>query len=318
MNEQNNKYDIKEYSKMLIGRINKNRRRFKGWIKQNSVTCYRLYNHDIPQIPLIIDWYDGRINCYILTDASWSQSTHLFMSSLALKAGESLRVAQDNIFIKYRKHSKGGEQYGRIEEKNLSFNINEDGLLFTVNLSDRIDTGLFLDHRITRKLIRKESKGRRVLNLFAYTGSFSVYAAAGGAKITVTADLSNTYLDVAKKNMELNGFTGFNHRFLKADVLAYLKDPPDEKFDLIILDPPTVSTSKAMDKKLVIKDDHKWMIESALKMLSKGGVLYFSSNFRQFKLNENISAAKIEEITGKTVPPDFAGKRPHRCYRIEK
>ncbi|MBN2802947.1 MAG: class I SAM-dependent methyltransferase [Deltaproteobacteria bacterium] len=310
--------DSDELFTMLLGRIKKNLKRMKGWLKQNDISCYRLYNRDIPQLPFAIDIYNKRLHCSVFLedkDSLTDDDVKFFIHKVA----DELKIDRNNIFIKSRSHSKGGEQYGVLNRDNDNFEVTEGGLKFIVNLSDRLDTGLFLDHRITRKLVKKESNNKMVLNLFAYTGSFSVYAASGGAKTTVTMDLSNSYLDTAKKNMEINGFTGFNHKFVKQDVLSYLKDYSSrDKYDLIILDPPTVSTSKSMEKKLVIQDDHKWMIESALKMLRSKGVLYFSTNYRKFKLSDKIAASKIEEITSKTVPMDFALHRPHKCYRIEK
>jgi 23S rRNA (cytosine1962-C5)-methyltransferase len=179
--------------------------------------------------------------------------------------------------------------------------------------------GLFLDHRNTRQMVRQESAGKRVLNLFAYTGSFSVYAAAGGAAETLTIDMSNTYLQWADRNLSVNGFSGPQHRLLQADVLAWLEQPPREQFDLIVLDPPTFSNSKRMDDTLDIQRDHVMLLNRALRFCSPGGTLYFSTNYRRFKLwEEEIRATSITDISAKTVPEDFRNKKIHQCFRITK
>ena len=323
MNTQNDKNtpadSQNDVNTMLANRVKKNMRRLKGWVKQNNITCYRIYNLDIPQIPLIVDWYENRLHCSILLKRDAEPEQTLKMQKCISALAEHLNIKDSDVFIKHRTRSEGGSQYGQLKNREHTFTVSEGGHKFIVNLSDKVDTGLFLDHRTTRKMVEQESKGKRVLNLFAYTGSFTVYAAAGGAATTATVDLSNRYLEAAKENMQLNGFTGFNHSFIKGDVLSMLKNRDAfGRFDLIILDPPTVSTSKVMEQKLVIQNDHKWMINESLNLLARGGVLYFSTNYKNFKLSDDIAASHIEEITDRTVPPDFFYSRPHRCYRILK
>jgi len=193
-------------------------------------------------------------------------------------------------------------------------------LKFIVNLSDYLDTGLFLDHRTTRQMVKEQSAGKKVLNLFAYTGSFSVYAAAGGANQVVTVDLSNTYLKWAQKNMECNGFTDQSKfPFLQADVKQYLKTITPGYFDIIIMDPPTFSNSKRMEDFLDIQRDHVELINDCLSGLKPGGVLYFSTNFRKFILDKNrIMASAIKDITKATTSFDFEGKSSRQCFYITK
>ena len=188
-----------------------------------------------------------------------------------------------------------------------------------MNLSDYLDTGLFLDHRETRRLVREWSAGRRVANLFAYTGSFSVYAAAGGARGTVTLDMSNTYLAWAERNMALNGHTGRNHTFERVDVLALLTDPGvyQRAFDLVVLDPPTFSNSKKMRASFDVQRDQVDLLRRTRKLLAPGGEIVFSTNRRRFDLAPKaVAGCEVEELTQQTVPEDFRQHRPHRCWQI--
>jgi 23S rRNA (guanine2445-N2)-methyltransferase / 23S rRNA (guanine2069-N7)-methyltransferase len=189
-----------------------------------------------------------------------------------------------------------------------------------VNLTDYLDTGLFLDHRATRQLIRDLAPGKRFLNLFAYTGSATVYAAAGGAATTTTVDLSSTYLDWARRNLDLNGFLGSEHSFIRADCVEWLTSGGARPgtYDLIFMDAPTFSNSKSMDDTLDIQRDHARLIRAAVRLLSKDGVLVFSTNFRRFKLDEGLEQEfAIADVSKQTLPPDFLrNPRIHRCFRI--
>lgn len=195
--------------------------------------------------------------------------------------------------------------------------MQEAGLKFKVNLSDYLDTGLFLDHRITRGMVRDEAAGKRMLNLFCYTGSFSVYAAAGGALQVTSVDLSKTYLQWAEDNMNLNGFS--KHHFVHADVKQYLDELPPASFDMVVMDPPTFSNSKRMKDFLDIQRDHVELLNKVLQAVSSGGVIYFSTNYTKFELDtNNIHATSIRDITKATTPFDFQGKLARFCYKIGK
>jgi 23S rRNA (cytosine1962-C5)-methyltransferase len=198
--------------------------------------------------------------------------------------------------------------------------VQENGLKFIVNLSDYLDTGLFLDHRSTREHVKNEAKDKRVLNLFSYTGSFSVYAAAGNADEVTTVDLSKTYLDWAKRNMQLNGFTNVQkYKFIQADILQYLPGVSNDSFDIIILDPPTFSNSKRMEDILDIQRDHVKLINEGLRILGVGGEIYFSTNYKDFSLDSPaINSNFVKDITRQTTPFDFEGRINRVCYRIEK
>ncbi|MBW2277230.1 MAG: class I SAM-dependent methyltransferase [Deltaproteobacteria bacterium] len=240
----------------------------------------------------------------------------------ASKLARALDVPADACFVKVRSKQPGGAQYGVLEARQERIEVGEHGLKFLVNLADRIDTGLFLDHRTTRRTVRDRARGKRVLNLFGYTGAFSVNAAAGGASETTTLDLSNTYLDWARDNMALNGFTGPEHRFVRGDAMSFLertRPGAGGDFDLVVVDPPTVSKSKKMRRDFDIQRDHVWLLGRTLDLCTAGAVVYFSTNYRKFKLrSREIDRAGVDEITADTIPADFRDSRVHRCWRLVK
>jgi 23S rRNA G2069 N7-methylase RlmK/C1962 C5-methylase RlmI len=210
----------------------------------------------------------------------------------------------------------GPSQYERVADENRTLVVHEGGLKFEVNLSDYVDTGLFLDHRITRSMVRDAADGRRFLNLFAYTGSFSVYAAAGGAVSTRTVDLSNTYLDWARRNMTINGFDGPEHDFVRSDILEFL-DRDRDTYDLAVVDPPTYSRSKRTEQDWDVQRDHVELLHRLFARMNPGGIVYFSTNFRRFKFDESqFSGLMIREISKQTIPPEYRNQRIHRCWRL--
>jgi 23S rRNA (cytosine1962-C5)-methyltransferase len=231
-----------------------------------------------------------------------------------------LGVTSENIFLKLRQRKEGRQgQYQKMDERKNEFVVRENGLQFIVNLTDYLDTGLFLDHRITRQALREISTEKKVLNLFCYTGSFSVYAAAGGASSVTSIDLSKTYLEWADKNMQLN-FPQFKmHHIIQADVKKELETIASETFDIIVMDPPTFSNSKRMDDFLDIQRDHVMLVNHCMRILKSNGVLIFSTNFSKFKIEaERINAASIKDITKATTPFDFAGKLQRQCFKISR
>lgn len=308
---------------MFRNRLVKVYRHLGKQAKRLGVTCYRLYDHDLPEFPFCIELYGDKV--YVaeykrqhgMTDGEHDDWVE---SSLEV-IGEVLALNKENIFLKLRQRKPGRlGQYQKYDEIQHVFVVEEDGLKFVVNLSDYLDTGLFLDHRITRQMVKEQSAGKRVLNLFAYTGSFSVYAAAGGAAEVVTVDLSKTYLGWAEKNLRLNGFTdAVSYKYIHADVKQFLKTLPEGYYDIIVMDPPTFSNSKRMEDILDIQRDHAKLINDCRRGLKKGGLLYFSTNFRKFVLDkEKISAASIKDITKATTPFDFEGRLWRWCYLIQQ
>lgn len=308
---------------MLRNRLTKLVRHRSKLAKKAGITAYCIYDKDLPEFPVRIDWYDGRVYMseykakHRLTEAqhaAWLQGTLQVIADV-------LQVPEENIYTKERRRKADRfSQYQKTGSEAAFFTVQESGLQFWVNLSDYLDTGLFLDHRITRQMVRQEAAGRRVLNLFAYTGSFSVYAAAGGASEVVTVDLSNTYINWAKRNFALNGFTDERkYHFVVADVLQYLKSLPAGRFDLIIMDPPTFSNSKKMKDILDIQRDHAELINRCMHALQPGGVLYFSTNARRFQLNRAaLTATECTDITRATTPFDFEGKLLRWCWKMVK
>ncbi len=234
---------------------------------------------------------------------------------------EIIPVKEENIFLKLRQRKPGRPgQYQRLDETGHEFIIEENGLKFIINLSDYLDTGLFLDHRITRQMIRDDSRGKKVLNLFAYTGSFSVNAAAGGAEGVVSVDLSKNYLGWAQRNFMVNDLRDEDkYLFINTDAVEYLKTIAPGYFDMIILDPPTFSNSKRMHDFLDIQRDHVSLINQCLVGMKKDGALYFSTNFSKFILDkESIKATSIKDITSITTPFDFRAKLSRQCYLIRR
>ncbi|GGP28034.1 class I SAM-dependent methyltransferase [Silvimonas amylolytica] len=309
--------DIASYS----NRLAKNFKRLSKWARREDLTCYRLYDRDVPEFPVIVDWYDGHVQLQEY-DTGWVQTEGAheeWLSDIWYATADALGIDEDLVAIKTRARQRGTTQYEKNDAEGEQFVVTERGLKFLVNLDAYLDTGLFLDHRNTRQRVREEAAGKRVLNLFCYTGSFSVYAAAGGAKSTTSVDLSNTYLDWTARNMALNGFDGPQHRRVRTDVLQYLEETLDGGwlYDLIILDPPSFSNSKKMQGVLDVQRDHRWMVESCLDMLHPGGVLYFSNNLRSFKMDEAL-VPLCQDISEQSVPEDFRNKRIHQCFRFQK
>lgn len=308
---------------MFHNRLTKVYRHTGKQAKKAGITCYRIYDHDLPEFPFCIEIYEDKI--YIAEYErrhSLSEDAHAQWITDSLQViNEVTGIASENIFCRLRKRRSGrADQYQKLDETKHEFIVHENGLQFIVNLNDYLDTGLFLDHRITRQMVRAASAGKCVLNLFAYTGSFSVYAAAGGAAEVATVDLSNTYLRRAERNMQLNGFTDTSkYSFVQADVMQYLPALPEVYFDIIVMDPPTFSNSKRMNDFLDIQRDHAQMINHCMRALKPGGILYFSTNFTRFELDrDKITASLIKDITKATRPFDFEGKFFRHCFYMQK
>lgn len=308
---------------MFRNRLTKVFRHVGKQAKRQNISCYRVYDHDLPEFPFCIEFYDDKLYVaeykrrHSMTDEEHDEWMEKSLEIIC----EVLAVSKGNIFLKLRQRKPGRlGQYQKFDEVQHEFVVEENGLKFIINLSDYLDTGLFLDHRLTRERVRAESKDKKVLNLFAYTGSFSVYAAAGGASEVVTVDLSKTYLGWAEKNLQLNGFTDqVKYKFIHADVMQYLKTLPAGHFDLIVMDPPTFSNSKRMEDFLDIQRDHVELINDCLRSLKEGGVLYFSTNFRRFVMDkENVRASSVKDITKATTPFDFEGKLFRWCFCIAR
>ncbi len=316
--------DRSEQTQMLVNRIRKNAKAWRRVKDSRDVTCYRLYDRDIPEIPVAVDRYEDHV---LVTQYEARHKAHTeeagWFDAMCVAVAEELGVDAARLHRSRRERQAGASQYERSGTSGQRIEVREGGLSFWVNLDDYLDTGLFLDHRVTRSMVRDEAAGARFLNLFCYTGSFTVYAAAGGARSTTSVDMSNTYLRWAEDNLARLGdaVARGDHRFVRADVLAWLDDPAraKETYDLAVLDPPTFSNSKKMARELDTVRDHAALIRKTLGLLRVGGVLYFSSNARKLTLDADaIGDADVEDISDKTVPPDFRNRRIHQCWRIVK
>lgn len=308
---------------MFDNRLEKVYRHLGKQAKRLGVSCYRLYDHDLPEFPFCIEVYEQNIYVaeYRRRHGMTEEEHDAWMEKSIEVIRKVLKTEKENIYLKLRQKKPGRlGQYQKTGEKKAEFIVKENGLEFIVNLSDYLDTGLFLDHRITREKVKVEAKEKKVLNLFSYTGSFSVYAAAGEASEVVTVDLSKTYLDWARRNMQLNGYTDpGKYKFIHADVLQYVNTGSKNSFDLIILDPPTFSNSKRMEDILDIQRDHVKLINDCLLILNPGGKIYFSTNYKKFILDAKAIQSKfIKDITKQTTPFDFEGRINRVCYLIEK
>ncbi|MEM8585031.1 MAG: class I SAM-dependent methyltransferase [Bacteroidota bacterium] len=313
----------------FTNRLRKNIRHFGRWARRQELEAYRLYDADLDEFPCTIDRYATRYYVAIFDNKgpeNWRQKSAPDQQSSILQALTDALTAvpkqevpdPDFVHFKVRKRQRGEQQYRRLSQVEDFFTIRENQLQFYVNLSDYLDTGLFLDHRQSRAMIRELAKGKSVLNLFAYTCSFSVYAAAGGATTTLSLDLSGKYLDWGRRNMELNELMSPHHRFEQTDVLAWLAENSKEKFDLIVLDPPTFSNSKSMTTTLDVQRDHTDLIEKCMNKLHPNGTLFFSTNHRGFRLaEEDLTTYRIKEITQQTLPPDFRKGQIHRAWLLK-
>ena len=387
-----------EYQAQLFAnRLKKKYKELRKWARKNRITCYRIYNKDIPEIPVSLDLYEF-LPSFVTTPIEVAkflteqnekisqndfntekdiksrtfavlylyerpyekqyEQEEIWLNAMQKAAGEILGIEESHIIKKMRKHQKGANQYEKKDMKSSDDNtyfsdsdfqfVQEQGQIFKINLSSYLDNGLFFDHRPLRSIIRDTSSKKRVLNLFCYTGSFSVYAAQGNAAYVESVDLSNTYLDWAKQNMQNNGFSDKQkYVFTRSDCMVFLQQKavaqkkvlsttkqntsiPDEikknaqTYDIIILDPPTFSNSKNTSNVLDINKDWPQLVKDSLNILNPNGVLYFSTNSERLKFNiEQIPQMTIfgykiecEDITAQTIPNDYTSSKPHRCWKF--
>ena len=311
-------------AEMLANRLRKNQKHLRAWLTREDVHCYRVYDADLPEYALAIDLYDGRAHVqeYAAPDTVDPVRARRRLRAAMEVIPDALGVAPEDVTLKVRRPQRGPEQYQRLATEGHFFEVQEGGLRFLVNLTDYLDTGLFLDHRITRSLIRDLAPGRRFLNLFAYTGSATVYAAAGGAVSTTTMDMSSTYLEWARRNLALNHLDGPQHRFDRVDCVQWLESGSGKAggYDLIFMDAPTFSNSKGMEETLSIQRDHPRLVRAAARLLSEDGVLLFATNFRKFRLDVGLQQDfEVRDISKQTLAPDFLrNPRIHRTFRITR
>lgn len=309
---------LSEGGQMFANRLQKNLKQLGKWARREGVDCYRLYDADMPEYAVAIDLYGDWVHVQEYAaprsiDPEKAQS-RLFDALAAIP--QALGIDKSKVVVKRRERQSGSKQYTRQAAQGQFMEVNEGGVKLLVNLTDYLDTGLFLDHRPLRLRIQREAAGKRFLNLFCYTATATVHAAKGGARTTTSVDLSKTYLDWARRNLSLNGYSDKN-RLEQGDVMAWLEADRGE-YDLIFIDPPTFSNSKRMEGVFDIQRDHVQLLDLAMTRLAPGGVLYFSNNFRKFILDEGLAARyAVEEISAKTLDPDFArNPKIHRAWRL--
>ena len=316
--------DVSPQAEMFANRLKKNVRHLAKWARKNQLDCYRVYDADLPDYAVAIDVYGDYVHVQEyappadIDPLKASERLDEVMQIIPAVLG----VKDDKVALKLRQKQRGSNQYESQAALRQRFEVRENDLRFWINLTDYLDTGLFLDHRITRQMLAENSRGKAFLNLFAYTGSATVYAAAGGAKSTTTVDMSNTYLGWARDNMQLNNFVGEQHQFIRADVLAWLNEPAtqDLRFDLIFVDPPTFSNSNKMEGVFDIQRDYSDMLHKVAGLLNPGGEIFFSTNRRDFKLDTSaLKGLEIKDISKATLPADFErNSKIHYCWRIQK
>ena len=312
-----------EQAELFQSRLLKRARHLRRWPSKRGITCFRLYERDIPEIPLVVDRYEDHLHIteYERPHERDAAQHADWLELLTQAAAQALEIPASQVFLKSRHRQKGNLQHERISRQRYEIEAHEAGLRFIVNLSDYVDTGLFLDHRVTRGLVRDVADGKRFLNLFGYTGAFTVYAAAGGARQSTTVDLSPRYLSWAERNLRLNNLADpARHEFVPHDALSYLAQLPRQpRFDLAVVDPPTFSNSKRTDALWEVQRDHVRLLEELVPRMTPAGRIYFSTNFRRFKLAvEQLPAAvTVREISRQTIPEDFRNERVHRCWTID-
>jgi 23S rRNA (cytosine1962-C5)-methyltransferase len=302
----------------LINRVAKNQRHLAKWARREGLEAYRLYDRDIPEFPFAIDRYGSWLHVQQF-DRRRELPSEL-LDDLPVRLAERFGLPASQVILKQRQRQRGTLQYEKTGRTAPSFTVRERGLRFEVNLGRYLDTGLFPDHRETRRWVGEHTAGKTLLNLFAYTGSFTVYAAAGNARRTVTVDMSRTYQDWSRRNLVHNRLDDrTRHHFVQADVLTFIERMAAEKarFDLVVLDPPSFSNSKRMQATFDVQRDHPDLLRKTLRLLAPGGTLVFSNNRQGFRLDPVIaSLANVEEATHWTVPADFSRHQPHRCWLL--
>ena len=305
----------------FANRLRKNVKKLEKWARQEGIECYRLYDADLPDYNVAVDRYADWVVVqeYAAPKTIDAQKARQRLFDIIAATIHVLGIAPNKLVLKTRERQKGNNQYQKMNEKGDFIEVSEYNARLWVNLTDYLDTGLFLDHRIARRMLGQMSKGKDFLNLFAYTGSASVHAGLGGARSTTTVDMSRTYLEWAERNLRLNSLSGRAHRLIQADCLGWLQET-DEQFDLIFIDPPTFSNSKRMEESFDVQRDHMRLLEDLKRLMRKGGTIMFSNNKRGFRMDLDGLAKlglKAQEITQKTQSQDFARNRQiHNCWLI--
>jgi 23S rRNA G2069 N7-methylase RlmK/C1962 C5-methylase RlmI len=307
----------RRHAELFSNRIRKRFRHLSRRFKKQNIECFRLYDWDIPEIRAVVDWYAGHV---VIAEYERLQTTPQWLPAMAKAVGETLNLPPDHVHTKRRRtRTKTGPRYGRMDSKGKRFQAKERDLCFWINPDDFLDTGLFSDHRETRVLIRELAAGKDFLNLFAYTGSFTCAAAAGGAGTTTTVDRSETYLKWAEDNLKLNGLQGPQHTRIQSDVDRYLERARRERkrFTLAFVDPPSFFRNQRTGVSFDINKNHPELIQNVLTVMAPGSIVFFSTNHQRFEPRlEGLPVKDLIEITPGTIPEDYRNRRVHRCWRM--
>jgi 23S rRNA (cytosine1962-C5)-methyltransferase len=308
---------IDRQAAMLANRVEKNLKHLRRFFAKSNTNCFRVYDWDIPEIRATVDWYDGSL--YMCEYERLQTQGTDWLEQMARAVAGKLGLNDNSIHLRRRRtRPSSGRRYKKLNQLGLQKQVRENGLSFLVNLDDYQDTGIFLDHRNTRQMVREMASGLDVLNLYAYTGSFSVYASAGDARLVTSVDASSRYLDWARGNLELNSLSA-NHQFEQGDCFEYLKNSRRNSmsWDLIICDPPSFSDFSGND--FDVLRDQSELVQQCLDVLRPGGTLLFSTNHQRFEANfETLGGFdSVREISQQTIPCDFR-RTPHRCFQFKR
>lgn len=304
----------------MIEIVKSNYQRLLPWAEKTKTNCFRIYDRELEEFPVAIDKYADRFSVqFFAKDRRNQEPSHDLIETVNSSLVAIFNVPIKNIYWRTRAVSRPTRQHEKMEDSKEFFVVQEYGVKFKVNLRDYLDTGLFLDHRETRQMVASRAKGKKVLNLFAYTGAFSIHAAVQGDTLTKSVDMSNTYCRWCQDNFRLNGISLKNQFIIREDCLKFLREEVRKpfKYDIIIIDPPTISRSKKMAGIFDVQQDYIFLIQSALQLLNPQGVIFFSTNSRQFKFDHSkFTKCQIKEITSQTVPAEFSDKLIHRSWII--
>jgi len=309
--------DGEDKSSPFKNRIRKNYQHIRKWAKRTQTNCFRIYDRDIKEYPLAIDYYDGRF-CVHFFSYDGDELSEGLQEEVLKVLSALFKAVSKQVYWRTRAKREKIEQHEKMGDREQFFQVLEYGVKFLVNLTDYLDTGLFLDHRETRQKVASLAKGKSLLNLFAYTCSFSVQAAHAGARYTKSVDLSNTYIEWGRDNFIVNGLSLKNHDIVRADCLKFLEHET-RHYDVIVIDPPTISRSKKMDEMFDIQQDYVKVLKEALALLAPKGSLFFSTNSRKFKFDpSHFVGYQVQDITEKTIPLDFHQGKIHQCYLLKE
>jgi 23S rRNA (cytosine1962-C5)-methyltransferase len=306
-------------ARMLANKVQKNYKHLRKRFARQNIDVFRLYDNDIPEIRAVVDWYAGHL---VIAEYTRKQTVAEWLPMMGAAVAQSLDVTRDKVHLKERRAGKqDGQRYERIANTNKKIIMSERDLKFYVNPYDYIDTGLFSDHRNTRQMIREMAAGKDFLNLYCYTGSFSCYAAKGGAQTTISVDRSETAIAWVRENMDLNGISKQGNTLIQAHIFDFLKKAKQENntYDLAVVDPPSYSTTRNRKKDFDILRDHPKLLTRVQELMRPGGVIFFSTNHQDFELRMDVTQiADVREITSLTIPEDYISKKKtiHRCWKI--